>query len=62
MKIKKTLISTEIDITVDELQHIRTLHPNMQAGLIIYLRKTFGLDLYKVPKPIKKDENTTDSQ
>ena len=47
MKIKKTLFSTEIEITPDEINGFYSMnHPRTVAGLFCWLKDNFNLDLF----------------
>lgn len=51
MKIKKTLFSTEIEYSIDELEsmHYR-LSPTISVGLLLWIKKNFGLNLLSKKK------------
>lgn len=46
MKLKKTLFSTEIEFTPNELSELRyRISTSMFMGLVVWFRKVYGLDL-----------------
>ena len=55
MKIKKTLFSTEIEVTPDELdQFTYRIRDSIRYGLFIWLKQQFKLNLYKKRPKVKK--------
>ena len=58
MKIKKTPLSTEIEITPDEVELWFThVHTETLVGLLNWLRNNFGLDLFVKLKKMKKKQS-----
>jgi hypothetical protein len=46
MKIKKSLFTTEIEFSVDEIARMNyVLSPVFRVGLLTWIREVFGLDL-----------------
>jgi hypothetical protein len=54
MKIKKTLFSTELEFTPEEVRDFPVMPTSAHVGLLFWIKQNFGLDM--LPKILKKDK------